>query len=64
MNKSKTTITVKLIDIYNAPLIGSWKMMCDKYNVNPYCINEGLSDENSTIDISLEDAEIYGLFEY
>lgn len=53
--------TFKLVEILDAPLIGAWEKMCEKYGINEWCINGGLADENSTIEITLEDAEYYGL---
>lgn len=57
------SITVKLIDILRAPLASAWKRMCDTYGVNEWCISEGLADENTEIEISLEDAKFYGLID-
>lgn len=63
MEPSEIKVTVKLIDVLHAPLINAWKIMCVKYGVNEWCLNEGISDDNSTIEISLEDAERYGIVE-
>lgn len=63
INRNSISVTVKLIDVLNAPLMSAWSLMCEKYRINEYCINEGLADNESTIEISLEDAELYGLIE-
>ena len=63
METSKTTVLVKLKDVLNAPLIDAWERMCKKYGINEWCLNEGLADYDSTVEISIEDAELYGLVE-
>lgn len=63
MKTSETKVTVKLKDVLNAPLMSVWERMCEKYGINEWCLNEGLSDDDSTVEISLEDAELYGLVE-
>ena len=62
METSKTTVLVKLKDVLNAPLIDALRM-CKKYGINEWCLNEGLADYDSTVEISLEDAKLYGLVE-
>ena len=62
--KAEDTIEVRLVEVLRAPWIGAWEHMCKKYGVNEWCINEGLADDESTIDISLQDAERYGIVEY
>lgn len=47
MKKCDIMITVKLSDILDSDYL------CDKYGINPYCITEGLCDENNTEQISL-----------
>lgn len=61
MKTSETKVTVKLRDVLDAPLISAWERMCKKYGINEWCINEGLADDDSTVEISLEDAKLYGL---
>jgi len=61
MKQDERKITVKLRDVLNAPLMSSWETMCEKYGINEWCLNEGLADDDSTVEISLEDAELYGL---
>ena len=61
MKTNEIKITVKLIEVLNAPLMSAWERMCEKYEINEWCINEGLADDNSTVEITLEDAELYGL---
>ena len=63
MKTSKIKVTVKLIDVLEAPLMSAWERMCKKYGINEWCINEGLADDDSTVEISLEDAKLYGLVE-
>ena len=63
MKTNEIKITVKLKEVLNAPLIGAWQRMCKKYGINEWCMNEGLADDNSTVEIALEDAELYGLVE-
>jgi len=63
MKTSKIKVTVKLVDVLEAPLMSAWERMCKKYGINEWCINEGLADDDSTVEISLEDAELYGLVE-
>ena len=43
--------------------MSAWERMCEKYGINEWCLNEGLADDDSTVEISLEDAELYGLVE-
>jgi hypothetical protein len=59
--KRKTKVTVKLGDVLGAPYWKSWREMCDKYGVNEWCLSEGLADSDDTIEVSLEDAEHWGL---
>ena len=63
MEISEITVIVKLKDVLNAPLIDAWERMCKKYGTNEWCLNEGLADYDSTVEISLEDAKFYGLVE-
>ena len=50
-------------DVLNAPLINAWDKMCEKYGINEWCLNEGRADSDDTIEVSLEDAEHWGLVE-
>jgi len=61
MKKSEIKIKVKLRDVLGAPLSSAWERMCKKYGINEWCLNEGMADGDDTVDISLEDAELYGL---
>lgn len=63
MKRSEINITVTLGDILHAPYINAWKDMCEKYGINEWCLNEGISQSNDTVEISLIDAEMYGLIE-
>ena len=63
MKTNGIIVTVKLKEVLDAPLLGAWTRMCEKYSLNEWCLNEGLVDENSTVEITLEDAELYGLVE-
>lgn len=61
MKRSDIKITVKLGDVMDAPLIDSWQKMCAKYGINEWCLKEELAERNDTVNISLEDAENYGI---
>lgn len=61
MIKSEVKVTFTLGDILDAPLINAWEKMCEKYGINEWCLNEGMARYEDTIEISLEDAELYGL---
>ena len=63
MKAEEIKVTVKLVDVLHAPLMSAWERMCEKYGINEWCINEGLADDESTVEISLQDAELYGLVE-
>ena len=63
MKRSEIKVKVKLGDVLNAPYWKAWEQMCEKYGINEWCMNEGLADDDSTVVISLEDAELYGLVE-
>lgn len=63
MKRNEIKVTVKLGDVLDAPLMSAWKRMCEKYGINEWCINEGRADRDDTIEITLEDAELYGLVE-
>jgi hypothetical protein len=58
MKKSEVKIPVKLGDVLDS---GHWATVCDKYGLNEWCINEGRADRDDTIDITIADAERYGL---
>lgn len=60
MKKSEIKISVKLGDVLES---GSWDDMCEKYGINEWCINEGRADSDDTIEVSLADAERWGLIE-
>lgn len=40
---------------------GDWDYFCEKYGINPWCINEGLADRKEQYSISVEDAKKMGL---
>ena len=40
---------------------GYWKEYCDKHQINPWCINEGLMDADEELEISLKDAIFWGI---
>ena len=62
MKKSEIKVSVKLGDISRANYINAWDNFCDKYGYNYYCINEG-ADSDSKVEISLADAESWGLID-
>lgn len=63
MKRNEIKVTVKLGDVLDAPLMSAWERMCEKYGINEWCLNEGRADKDDTIEITLEDAELYGLVE-
>lgn len=63
MKKSEVKIKVKLGSVLDAPLIGAWDDMCEKYGINEWCLNEGRADSDDEIEVSLADAEKWGLIE-
>ncbi|MEK6829070.1 MAG: hypothetical protein AABY15_03005 [Nanoarchaeota archaeon] len=63
MKKSEIKITVTLGQILNAPSSGSWDDFCSKYGINEWCINEGRASSQDEVEISLADAESWGLIE-
>ena len=63
MKRNEIKVTVKLGDVLDAPLMSAWDRMCEKYGINEWCLNEGRADKDDTIEITLEDAELYGLVE-
>jgi len=63
MKRSEIKVIVKLGDVLNAPYINAWEQMCKKYGINEWCLNEGRADSDDTIEVSLEDAEHWGLIE-
>jgi hypothetical protein len=63
MKRSEVKVIVKLGDVLDAPYINAWEQMCEKYGINEWCLNEGMSDSDDTIEVSLEDAEYWGLVE-
>ena len=63
MKRSEIKVTVKLGDVLHTPYINAWQQMCEKYRINEWCLNEGRADSDDTIEVSLEDAEHWGLVE-
>lgn len=63
MKRTEIKVKVKLGDVLDAPLMSAWERMCKKYGINEWCLNEGRADKDDTIEITLEDAELYGLVE-
>lgn len=61
MKRSEIKIETTLGEVMDAPLIGSWQYICDKYGLNEWCINAGMADKNDNIGILLEDAEHIGI---
>ena len=63
MKKSEIKVTVTFRQILDAPSMGSWDDMCEKYGINEWCINEGRASDQDEIEVSLADAEKWGLIE-
>lgn len=63
MKRSEIKVIVKLGDVLDAPYMNAWEQMCEKYGINEWCLNEGIADSDDTIEVSLEDAEHWGLVE-
>lgn len=63
MKRSEIKVTVKLGDVLDAPSMSAWESMCEKYGINEWCLNEGRADRDDTVEISLDDAELWGLVE-
>jgi len=61
MNKNKVFVKVKLYDVLYSQAADAWKNMCEKYGINQWCISEGWADKYSEVEITLEDAALYGL---
>lgn len=53
----KITVTVTAQELLDK---GRWSDYCDKYGINPYCINEGRMDSTDEVEISYEDAMNWG----
>ena len=53
-------VIVTLEEINNSPWDG-WNYICNKYGLNPWCLNERLAKKSDTIEISFEDAIKIGL---
>jgi hypothetical protein len=62
MKRSDVKVSVTFGEISSAPLIGVWDIFCHKYGYDRYCLKEG-ADINTKIEISLSDAEYYGIIE-
>lgn len=52
-----------LHDILHAPLASSWGRFCNDYGFNEWCINEGLAESDTTVQITIEDAKFYGIID-
>lgn len=63
MKRSEITVKLKLGDVLNAPSFNAWQEMCSKYGINEWCLNEGRAQKEDTIEVSLSDAERWGLVE-
>ena len=63
MKKNEVKISVTLGNIADSTPDDAWSMICEKYGINEWCLNEGLADRNDTIEITLEDAEKIGIIE-
>jgi len=62
MKKSEIKVSITLREISNANYVMGWEKFCDKYGYSYYCMNEG-ADGDVKVEISLEDANDWGLVE-
>ena len=62
MKKSEIKVKLRLRDISNANYVMAWEKFCDKYGYNYYCMNEG-ADGDTKVEVTLEDAENWGLID-
>ena len=60
MKKADIRITITFGELLEN---GCWESFCLKYGVNEWCMNEGLAESTTTNEISLKDAELWGLIE-
>lgn len=60
MKKSEVKVTVTPRDLLDK---GVWIEYCNKYDTNEWAISEGLMSSHDEVDITLEDAEAWGLFD-
>ena len=63
MKRSEIKVAVKLGDVLHAPYWKAWEQLCEKYGIGEWCLNEGGADSEDTVEVSLEDAERWGLIE-
>lgn len=61
MTLNDIKVQVTLGDVSSAPYWQAWELMCTKYGINEWCLNEGRAASDDTISISLEDAIHWGL---
>jgi hypothetical protein len=54
-------VEVTFGDILDAPLLGSWDYICEKYGLNVWILNEGLADRKDKYEISIADARYIGI---
>ena len=57
ITKANKTISFTFREIIDS---GYWEHFCEQYGFNKWCINEG-ADENTEIDIFINDAKRYNL---
>ena len=62
MQKKDIKIKITLEQISKANYVTAWDKFCTKYGYNYYCLNEG-ADADSEVEITLEDAENWGLID-
>jgi len=60
MKKDDIKITTTMGEILDA---GVWNVYCEKYGINEWCMNEGFADSKTEVQITLAEAERWGLID-
>jgi hypothetical protein len=50
-------------EIMDAPLVGSWDIVCDELGLNPWCVNEGQMESKERIELPVALAQRIGLLD-
>ena len=59
--KKKIKIEVTFQQVMESSLLGAWEDMCKKYGIDEWCISDGRAKDDDTVEITLQDAESYGI---